>query len=173
MILLQSVVLIGFVYHILGENEVRVLSFDSSLENHETIKIFPNTHDENMTTLSTCLRAKFRFWNAKYLFKSENLGIFILDYKILGGYIQVGKAYYHFRWPETKITTFSSWNSFCLAIDKSDASLNFTINGMKSNVTGKKELLRNMSLSVTPFIETGTFIGEIVDFNVWNRYIKF
>jgi len=53
--------------------------------------------DRNLTALTICFRAQLKFWNETSLFDSEKISIFLLDFNMLGGYIQIGGIYFHFR----------------------------------------------------------------------------
>ena len=121
--------------------------------------------------ITVCLRAQFQFWTKHWIFKSDSLKLGLEEYKFLAGFIELGEVSYNFQWPQSKIDSFTSFQSFCLIVDKISGFIQLTINGNTTLEKIDKAFIQKEKMSPGQFITVGYFSGLLTDLNVWNQQL--
>lgn len=85
------------------------------------------------------MRAQFITWIRQFVFKTATVHLGLEEYHYGAGYVVIQEPLknfsFNFHWPGKEINNFSSYHSFCLAIDKRQSDITVAING---KVTLKK-----------------------------------
>ena len=126
---------------------------------------------ENVTFqvgITVCLRAKFEFWNRKYLFQNKKFSILLSDLENFFGFVNLGDVAGGFKFPSDLRKTLVVWNSFCLVFDRIHFVVNVVINDNWIETYFEKKFLMDVNLTEDKTISLGNFSGKITDLNIWD-----
>jgi hypothetical protein len=173
----SKIILIGFVCFsfILGttclNNEVVVYKFQNERLENNFITIQPKSPTTKSTGYTICLHAMFTTWNAKVLFESNYMLMYIDNYVYKRGVYANMQRWDYFSWFHLTVSS-TTWNSFCIVYDESALVLNVTIDGnVVQSLRNYTSNLNNLTQPITIGGESpmNRFAGQVTNFNFWNR----
>lgn len=149
------------------------MRFDKSVNFTTFPKIYPNKIADLSLGLSICLRAKFQFWNERWMFYSDYVSLILYDYQKRLVSLKTGVTLLYFKWPWDRIASFDNWYSFCIVIDKSIDKSSITVNGVMLVPLNNLNIENNVrSDKLFDNIFVGMYDGWMTNFNAWNRPIS-
>jgi hypothetical protein len=170
-------ILIGFVCFsfILGttclNNEVVVYKFQNERLENNFITIQPKSPTTKSTGYTICLYAMFTIWNAKFLFESNYMMMYIDNYVYKRGVYANIQRWDYFPWFSLTVSS-TTWNSFCIVYDQSELVLNVTIDGhVVQSLKNYSSSLNNLTQPITigGKAPMKRFAGQVTNFYFWNR----